>query len=119
MDVQGVELNVIKSFGDNIKNLEFIQSEVNVEELYKLPLITREDGSANKLLVESSLKKNKINIDNLNFVLSLNSPQSIKSSVSFGQGYSFLPAISFKKPIAPFANAKDCSCNAALWSANA
>ena len=35
MDVQGVELNVIKSFGDNIKNLEFIQSEVNVEELYE------------------------------------------------------------------------------------
>jgi hypothetical protein len=35
MDVQGVELNVIKSFGDNIKNLEFILSEVNVEELYE------------------------------------------------------------------------------------
>ena len=30
MDVQGVELNVIKSFGDNIKNLEFILSEVNL-----------------------------------------------------------------------------------------
>ncbi len=30
---------------------------VNVEELYKLPLITREDGSANKLLVEASLKE--------------------------------------------------------------
>lgn len=35
MDVQGVELNVIKSFGENIKNLDFIQSEVNVEELYE------------------------------------------------------------------------------------
>lgn len=35
MDVQGVELNVIKSFGDYIKGLEFIQSEVNVEELYE------------------------------------------------------------------------------------
>jgi len=35
MDVQGVELNVIKSFGDNIKNLDFIESEVNVEELYE------------------------------------------------------------------------------------
>lgn len=90
-------LELIPLMTDNLilvggRNTSF--KSVNVEELYKLPLITREDGSANKLLVESSLKKNKINIDNLNFVLSLNSPQSIKSSVSFGQGYSFLPAIS-------------------------
>jgi hypothetical protein len=35
MDVQGVELNVAKSFGDLIKNFDFILSEINTEELYK------------------------------------------------------------------------------------
>ena len=35
MDVQGVELNVLKSFEKYIKQMDFIQSEVNVEELYE------------------------------------------------------------------------------------
>lgn len=35
IDVQGVELNVLKSFGNNLNNFSFIQSEVNVEELYE------------------------------------------------------------------------------------
>jgi FkbM family methyltransferase len=35
MDVQGVELNVLKSFEKYIKEMDFIQSEVNIEELYE------------------------------------------------------------------------------------
>ena len=35
LDVQGVELNVIKSFEDNIKHMDFILSEINIEELYE------------------------------------------------------------------------------------
>jgi FkbM family methyltransferase len=35
MDVQGVELNVLKSFEKYIKQMDFIQSEINVEELYE------------------------------------------------------------------------------------
>lgn len=35
MDVQGVELNVLKSFEKYISHMDFIQSEVNVEELYE------------------------------------------------------------------------------------
>lgn len=35
VDVQGVELNVIKSFGDLIGQLDYIYTEVNVEHLYK------------------------------------------------------------------------------------
>jgi len=34
VDVQGVELNVIKSFGELIRKLDYIYTEVNVEELY-------------------------------------------------------------------------------------
>lgn len=35
MDVQGAELNVAKSLGDLISKFDFIQSEINVEELYE------------------------------------------------------------------------------------
>jgi FkbM family methyltransferase len=35
MDVQGAELNVAKSLGDLISKFDFIQSEVNTEELYE------------------------------------------------------------------------------------
>lgn len=35
MDVQGVELNVLKSLGELINNFKFIQSEINLEELYE------------------------------------------------------------------------------------
>lgn len=35
VDVQGVELNVIKSFGDLIGQLDYIYTEVNEEHLYK------------------------------------------------------------------------------------
>jgi FkbM family methyltransferase len=35
LDVQGVELNVLKSFGDLITSFDYIYTEVNEEELYK------------------------------------------------------------------------------------
>lgn len=79
------------------RNTDF--KSIDIDELKELPLITREDGSANKALVEDMLKENGINVDNLNSVLSLNSPQSIKSSIEFGQGYSFLPVISLNREL--------------------
>jgi FkbM family methyltransferase len=35
MDVQGVELRVLKSLGSLLNNFKFVQSEVNLEELYE------------------------------------------------------------------------------------
>jgi FkbM family methyltransferase len=35
IDVQGVELNVLKSFGELIRELDYIYLEVNAEEVYK------------------------------------------------------------------------------------
>jgi len=35
MDVQGVELRVLKSLGELLNNFKFVQSEVNLEELYE------------------------------------------------------------------------------------
>lgn len=66
---------------------------IDIDELYTLPLILREDGSSNKAILESLFKSNGLDYNKLNIVLSLNSPQSIKSSIAFGQGYSFVPEI--------------------------
>lgn len=66
-------------------------NSISKEELYNLPLILREEDSANRKLLESLLKPNGINYSDLNIVLSLNSPNSIKSSITYGKGFSFLP----------------------------
>ena len=42
IDVQGVELNVIKSFGDLIAKFAYIYTEINEEELYKEGCLVRE-----------------------------------------------------------------------------
>lgn len=66
---------------------------IDIDALYDLPLLFREEGSGTRLLIEEVFKNNSIEFDKLNVVLSLNSPQSIKSSISFGQGYAILPEI--------------------------
>lgn len=50
LDVQGFELNVIKGFGENIKNIDFIYTEVSIEELYENSVLIQElDQELNKL----------------------------------------------------------------------
>lgn len=49
LDVQGFELNVIKGFGENIKNIDFIYTEVSIEELYENSVLIQElDKELNK-----------------------------------------------------------------------
>ena len=67
---------------------------VTIDELAKLPLILREDGSGTLAILKRSLSENNILIDNLNVLLSLNSPQAIKSSVTSGRGFAFMPELS-------------------------
>lgn len=64
---------------------------ISLKELTKLPLVLREEGSGILSLLEKALKNNLIELDNLNTLISLNSLESIKSSVASGRGYSFLP----------------------------
>ena len=42
LDVQGYELKVIKGFGDNIKDIDFIYTEVSTEEMYKDNVLIKE-----------------------------------------------------------------------------
>lgn len=62
MDVQGVELNVAKSFGEHLNSFDFILSEVNTEELYEnCCLIDELDDYLNKFnfkRVETSMWDN-------------------------------------------------------------
>ena len=58
IDVQGVELNVIKSFGNLINCLDYVYTEVNEEELYKgCALITEIDYYLAQYKFDSVLTK--------------------------------------------------------------
>lgn len=67
---------------------------ISINELISLPLILREEGSGTLSVLDKALKKQNLNVNNLNVLLSLNSPESIKSSVVSGRGYTFMPELS-------------------------
>ncbi|MEG0668450.1 MAG: LysR family transcriptional regulator [Clostridium sp.] len=67
---------------------------ITINELISLPLILREDGSGTLSVLDKALKKQNLSVNNLNVLLSLNSPESIKSSVVSGRGYTFMPELS-------------------------
>ncbi len=72
---------------------------ITIEELTKLPLILREEDSTNRILLNNILAKHLVDMDSLNIVLSSNSPESIKSAVSSGRGFAFLPNVVVKRDI--------------------
>ena len=72
-------------------------SEVNnltIDEIVKLPLILREEGSGTLSILKKSLNEHNLALENLNVLLSLNSPEAIKSSVISGRGFAFMPELS-------------------------
>ncbi|HLR36399.1 MAG TPA: LysR family transcriptional regulator [Tissierellales bacterium] len=75
------------------------EESITLDEITDIPLILREKGSYNKVLLSKTLLEHSINIDDLNIVLSVNSSESIKSSVSSGRGYAFLPKIVVKREL--------------------
>lgn len=66
---------------------------ISRDELMHIPLILRDEHSGSRVLLKNMLKEYSIDINDLNNVLSVNSPESIKSSVSSGRGFAFLPQI--------------------------
>lgn len=72
---------------------------IMIEDLNNIPLILRESGSGTRRIIENTLTKHNINIEDLNIVYDLNSPEAIKSSVIAGKGYSFLPKLSIKQEL--------------------
>lgn len=67
------------------------EDSISLRDLTKLPLVLREEGSGILALLRKALQNNLVSLDDLNILISLNSLESIKSSVASGRGYSFLP----------------------------
>lgn len=72
---------------------------ITIDEITNIPLIVREDGSYNKVVLSKYFLEHSIHTDNLNIALSSNSPESIKSSVASGRGFAFLPKIVVKQEL--------------------
>ncbi|TEB04376.1 HTH-type transcriptional regulator YofA [Pelotomaculum schinkii] len=70
---------------------------ITIEELKEMPLILREKNSSTRYLAEKALQEEGVNTEQLNVIYDLNSPEAIKSSISAGKGFSFLPKLIIKK----------------------
>ncbi len=75
------------------------KEEISLEELKKLPLILREKNSSTMYLLEKALQKESVSLHDLHIIYNLDSPGAIKSSISAGKGYSFLPKLMLKKEL--------------------
>ncbi len=67
--------------------------QISIEQLKEIPLILREKNSGTRYLIEKALKEKGIDIEDLNVIYDLNSPEAIKSSILSGKGFSFLPKL--------------------------
>ncbi|WP_102400376.1 LysR family transcriptional regulator [Haloimpatiens massiliensis] len=67
--------------------------KISKEDLKEIPLILRENTSGTRYVIEKSLKEKGINVEELNVIYDLNSPEAIKSSILSGKGFSFLPKL--------------------------
>lgn len=75
------------------------KKSVSIQELKQIPLILRESESSTTYLLEKSLQEAGVSMDRMNVIYSLDSPAAIKSSVSAGDGFSFLPKVMIKKEL--------------------
>lgn len=72
---------------------------VSLNELKQIPLILREKESSTTYLLEKALQEAGVSMDQMNVIYSLDSPAAIKSSVSAGDGFAFLPKLMIKKEL--------------------
>lgn len=82
-----------------VGNTSKAKDTITLEELKKIPLILRENGSTTRALIRSAIKKKGIGEQELNIIYDLNSPEAIKSSISAGMGFSFLPKLIVRKEL--------------------
>lgn len=75
------------------------KTEITLEELRTLPLITREKGSAIRISLEQALAGCELPLPELNVVMELNSLEAIKASVGAGKGFAVLSYLSVRKEL--------------------
>lgn len=82
-----------------VTNNNYSPKKISLKELKKIPLILREENSGTRYIIEQSLKEKGIQLNQLNMIYSLNSPEAIKSSIASGKGYSFLPKLTLEQEL--------------------
>lgn len=82
-----------------VGNIENSPKKISLEELKDIPLILRENSSGTRHIVKDALKEKDISVEDLNVIYDLNSPESIKSSILAGKGFSFLPKLAIEQEI--------------------
>lgn len=96
------ELKIQKITSDRlllVTSLPLVKDKISIQELTKLPLIFREEGSGTKRTIVESLKPHGVKIDDLNIIYELNSMEAIKTSVISGKGISFIPELTIKREL--------------------
>ncbi|MBA4348863.1 MAG: LysR family transcriptional regulator [Thermodesulfovibrio sp.] len=72
------------------------KGSVKLNELVKMPMLLREEGSGTRKVVEKILEGKGVNLDTLNIVGMFGSTDSIKQAVKAGMGVSILSKLSVK-----------------------
>ncbi|MFA6808552.1 MAG: LysR family transcriptional regulator [Eubacteriales bacterium] len=67
--------------------------KISLNRLTEIPLIIRENGSGNRKCLVNNLQRLGMSLESMNIILELSSSEGIKSAVSNGKGYAFLPEI--------------------------
>lgn len=81
------------------ENPDIKKSVITLNELQKLPLIIREQGSGSLEVITASLKKKNIKLSQLNVAMTLKSSESIKSYLSHSATFAFLSVHSIFKEL--------------------
>lgn len=63
---------------------------LKLKDLYKIDLVSREQGSGTQEFIENQLKKNKIDLKSLNIVMNLGSSESIKNYLLHSEAMAFV-----------------------------
>ncbi len=82
-----------------VTSLPLVKDKITIDELKKLPLIFREEGSGTRSIIAETLNNHNIKTTDLNIIYELNSMEAIKTSVISGKGISFIPEMSIKREL--------------------
>lgn len=72
---------------------------ISIEKLKTIPLILREKTSNARYLIEKKFREKGVSLEEFNVIYDLNSPEAIKSSISAGNGFAFLPRLIVDKEL--------------------
>nr|WAK84971.1 rubisco operon transcription regulator [Amicula sp. isolate GU52X-4 cfCalB7] len=89
------ELNLIVP----VTNHFIKKQKITKEDLYNLNFITLNSNSTIRMFIDKILVKNKIDVNQLNIRMELNSIEGIKTAVSVGLGASFVSSFAIEKEI--------------------